>query len=288
MDTTLFPTPASATVDAVATPGGQATPIPGDGPVAVVDAAPARILAPPPPVPACANCGAALTGPFCAECGQRRVDGRLSVRQVAAETLASAADMDRGLLHTMAGLTVRPGEVVRDYLNGRTVRWTGPAKYFVLVMAMVVLVYVQAGIGERLAAVSGSTVGTEGIAKFVQTHLNLLIAAGVPFSALGTWVAYRRYRLNYAEHVVLNLYVNAHHTLLMVPLSVAAAFGGFSVLMVVNTLLGFGYLVWVARGTFGIGVGAAILRTLGAQVLNMVAAGAAGIGVGYVIGHLTR
>ncbi|MBB4639683.1 DUF3667 domain-containing protein [Longimicrobium terrae] len=288
MDTTLSPAPASATPEPIAAPGGHPALIPGDGPVAAVDVAPARILAPPPPVPACANCGAALTGRFCAECGQKRVEGRLSVRQVAMETVASAADMDRGLLHTVAGLTLRPGEVVRDYLNGATVRWTGPAKYFVLVMAMVVLVYVQAGIGERLAAVSGSAAGTEGIVKLVQTHMNLLMAAGVPFSALGTWVMYRRYGLNYAEHVVLNLYVNAHHTLLMVPLSVAAAFGGFRVLMVANTLLGFGYLVWVARATFGIGTGAAILRTLGAQALNMIAAGTAGIGVGYAIGHLIR
>lgn len=74
----------------------------------------------------------------------------------------------------------------------------------------------------------------------------------------------------------------------MLPLSAAAAFGGFRVLMVVNTLLGFCYLVWVARATFGLGTVAAVVRTLGAQAVNSVLAMGAGIGVGYVIGHLFR
>lgn len=279
---TPFPTlPASLSADVTAGPR--------NAPVDDHAAAPLRIPAPPAPVPGCASCGVALAGRFCAQCGQRCMEGRLTLRGVALETVTSVVDVDRGLLHTAIGMTVRPGTVVRDWLAGRTVRYTGPARYFALLVALVVLVYVNVGATAGFTDAAGAGGKAEEVARFLQTHMNLLIAVNVPFSALATWVVYRRHGLNYAEHLVMNLYTNAHQSLLLIPFCAAGvAFGELPLLMAVYSLAGFAYLAWAARDTFQIGVGAAVLRTMGVQLMMMMTAGLTGVAgtLGYLL--LTR
>lgn len=200
------------------------------------------------------------------------------MRGVAATTAASVVDVDRGLLHTFVGMTVRPGVVIRDYLAGRTVAYTGPARYFVIMVTLVVLVYVQMGTASHLVP-GGAPEGTAGqLLNFLQAHLNLLIALNVPFGALATRVVYRRFGMNYAEHLVFNLYTNAHQSLLLIPLSVGGAlFGNVGLMMSAYSIAGVGYLVWAARSLFGIGIVAAVLRTLLSQALMMLTAALIGM-----------
>ncbi len=76
----------------------------------------------------CVNCGARSETAYCAECGQPRL-ARLTFPSLTRSALASVIDLDRGLLHTFRHLTLRPGEAVRDYLDGRPRRYTNPVQY---------------------------------------------------------------------------------------------------------------------------------------------------------------
>ncbi|HEX8394996.1 MAG TPA: DUF3667 domain-containing protein [Longimicrobium sp.] len=269
---TLSPAPALAPSDAQ-------PPASADSVAPSADAQ-GKILAPPAPVPACVNCGVARAGRFCADCGQPATDGRLTVRGVAANVFSSVVDVDRGLLHTVVGLTVRPGQVVRDYLGGRTVPYTGPGRYFAILVTLVVLVYVQGGPAAELARLSGAS-GQAGALQFLQTHMNLLIAVNVPFSALATRVVYRRSGLNYAEHIVYNLYTAAHQSLLLIPFAVAGVlFHSLPLMMGGYSVGSFLYLSWAAAGMFRVSAMRAVLLTLLSQAVMMVVALALGVVIG--------
>ncbi len=147
--------------------------------------------------PRCVSCGAARTGPYCAQCGQRELRGRHTLRGVAATFLGRVLDVDHGLLHTVHWLTVRPDRVVRDYLAGRTVPYTNPVAYLLLCFAAFAIA----------VGVFGGATGSE--------DDRVLTALAVPFIAAVSRLLFWRTRLNYAEHLVLVLYFLGHVALIL-------------------------------------------------------------------------
>ena len=80
----------------------------------------------------CNNCGAVSNGYFCPECGQR-----LSVYKVTfQETFQDLADaffsINAPLFTTIKGLVVRPGDLLRNYLNGQRRKFYRPVAFFLL------------------------------------------------------------------------------------------------------------------------------------------------------------
>lgn len=225
----------------------------------------------------CATCGAARSGPFCGQCGQQAREGRLSVRAMVWQAAMSVVDLDRGFLHTAVGLFRDPGRVVRDYVAGRTVSYTNPVRYFVMLLAALVLVFVRLdyatiSLGSHLDLPDASRVNA-----WISAHMNLFMAATVPFSALGSLWVFRRAGLNYAEHLVFNLYVYAQQSVCFVVLGVAGwAVGLKGAAMIAYSLASLAYYVWAARSTFGLGWGAATLRTLLLQLGSAAAGGLIG------------
>jgi hypothetical protein len=57
------------------------------------------------------------------------------------EFLARSLPFESGLLHTFAGLSVRPGRVIREYVCGRRQRFTHPVAYILLSAAASVAVW---------------------------------------------------------------------------------------------------------------------------------------------------
>lgn len=97
----------------------------------------------------CANCGAALTGTFCSECGQRHHEHAIHhfwhFIGEAAEDLTHA---DSRLWRTLIALLLRPGFLTREFLDGRRVRYLPPVRLYLVVS---VIFFVVGGLGARLA-----------------------------------------------------------------------------------------------------------------------------------------
>lgn len=81
----------------------------------------------------CRNCGAPLTGTYCAACGQKRfVEADRRFAHLAAQGLELLTDLDGRLWGTLRTLVVRPGALDRDYISGRRRRWLPPLTLFLL------------------------------------------------------------------------------------------------------------------------------------------------------------
>ena len=90
---------------------------------ALIEAAPAR----------CENCGSVLTGRYCSRCGQSRespVHSLWDFTRVAAEDLTHA---DSRLWRTLGALLFRPGQLTREFLAGRRVRYLPPVRLYLVI-----------------------------------------------------------------------------------------------------------------------------------------------------------
>lgn len=82
----------------------------------------------------CASCGAALRGPYCHACGERRREpGDLSLRAFLADAVRAVTDADSRLWRTLRVLATDPGRLTREWTAGRRRPWITPLRLFLLV-----------------------------------------------------------------------------------------------------------------------------------------------------------
>src|SRR5947209_9445073 len=84
----------------------------------------------------CPNCANEHAGQFCNACGQSNVDLHVPIGGLIREAAEETLGLDSRLRHTLLPFFIKPGEVTRDYLNGRRVRYTSPLKIYLVATAI--------------------------------------------------------------------------------------------------------------------------------------------------------
>lgn len=84
---------------------------------------------------ACANCGTALAGEYCHQCGQYAHNPLSSFRHAVEDVFESFWHLDGRIFRTLRDLFV-PGRVARNYLAGHRVRYIPPLRLFVVLSLM--------------------------------------------------------------------------------------------------------------------------------------------------------
>lgn len=74
----------------------------------------------------CANCGAAMQGEFCHECGQSIHSVLKPMHHMVEETLETVLHIDGRIVHTLPPLLLKPGFLTLEYFAGRRVRYIAP------------------------------------------------------------------------------------------------------------------------------------------------------------------
>ena len=97
--------------------------------------------------PTCANCGARLTGEYCADCGQHSADVRVSVGTLARDFLNEHVGLDAKVPRTLWRLVRHPGALTSDYLAGRRARHVLPLKLYLSASVVFFLVLAVRGPG---------------------------------------------------------------------------------------------------------------------------------------------
>ena len=80
----------------------------------------------------CLNCGTALAGPFCANCGQRDIPPYPSVRELAVDAFWELSGWDGRFASTVRALVRRPGRLTREFLEGRRARYISPLRLYLM------------------------------------------------------------------------------------------------------------------------------------------------------------
>lgn len=105
---------------------------------------------------ACPNCTAPLSGPFCAQCGQRAHLHR-SVGEVFHEFLHGITHFDGKAWTTLPMLIFRPGTLTRSYIEGQRARYIAPVPLFLLVVFLMFFVLSFVNVGDTIGPADGKT-----------------------------------------------------------------------------------------------------------------------------------
>lgn len=88
----------------------------------------------------CTTCGTQYEGNYCPRCGQSSKIGRYSFKNAFLLFLDVWGLGNRGMFRTIRDLILRPGYMIRDYLQGMQMAYFPPFKLFFLLIALSLLV----------------------------------------------------------------------------------------------------------------------------------------------------
>jgi hypothetical protein len=264
--------------------------------------APSSAITPPeaPPAAVCENCGTVLAGRFCHACGQAAERPTTTVRGFARHAAADITNLDARILRTLGLLLARPGQLTREYLDGRRIRYTQPLQLYLGAAAAfffvnayhpffsfdpatgkVVSSLAAAGVSGTMSAESRAALAERGISlqvfserfeSAVTGYLPAFLVGSVLLFALVLQLFFRRQRRGYVEHAVFALHWSAFYLLLMmVDRLLPERRGAPAVLSVSLMALSAVYLALALRRVYGqswlLTVGKTFFLFLGYQLL---------------------
>jgi uncharacterized protein DUF3667 len=112
----------------------------------------------------CLNCGTALIGPNCHQCGQSGHVHR-SLGAIGHEIVHGVAHFDGKFWRTLPLLVWRPGELTRRYIEGERMRFVSPMGLFLFSIFAMFAVFSWAGISAPSDLTSGNPEQMIGVAR---------------------------------------------------------------------------------------------------------------------------
>jgi hypothetical protein len=109
----------------------------------------------------CANCGAARSGPFCSQCGQKDRDLHRPIWWIIGEFLDAVFSYDSRTFRTLWLLVALPGEFTRRYMAGQRASLLPPFRLFVIATALFFVTLQLTAVS--LIAVSPPSTGKEDV-----------------------------------------------------------------------------------------------------------------------------
>src|SRR5262249_3883909 len=80
----------------------------------------------------CLNCGSADVHAFCARCGQKNTDLRISVGELTRDLVDELFQVDSRMARTVVPFLFRPGKLTNEFLAGRRLTYSSPVRLYVL------------------------------------------------------------------------------------------------------------------------------------------------------------
>ena len=89
-----------------------------------------------PPRLTCRNCGASLSGPYCAQCGQHDVDYHQSFGHLTEDLLENLFHFEGKFFVSVAWLLAQPGRLTNEFNAGRRQSQLHPLRFYIFVSVM--------------------------------------------------------------------------------------------------------------------------------------------------------
>lgn len=226
----------------------------------------------------CKSCAATLSGTYCGQCGQKVIQHRITLRTVFQEAFNEITNVDRGLLYTFFMLFKKPGQVVLDFLAGRTVKYASPFKYLFFWTAVSTLIYIGFGFyDQQIAGMDGLVPQSEDqevnevaalYNDWMKQNFQLISILYIPLFAIFTRYFFKQSGLNYAEHLVANAYFSAQASIVFMPIFLFKLSTDLS--STLSILIMILYYAYAIRSLFNQGWLAACFKTIIIYLLSML------------------
>ncbi|MBK9760903.1 MAG: DUF3667 domain-containing protein [Flavobacteriales bacterium] len=192
----------------------------------------------------CKNCGASLSGAFCANCGQKADTRRIGWHWLVHEIQHSVFHVDKGVFFTLKELFVRPGRMLGEYLEGQRKRHFPPLSLVLVLAAIYSLLFHYFKIDLTDAKLTGKELqDMENGMRVVGERYALFELGSLPIFSFCSWLLLRRYGHNFTEHLVMNAYLSGQRIVFNIALMPFNLLG-LGPALIATTLLSLLWLVY--------------------------------------------
>ncbi|GAB3993615.1 hypothetical protein GCM10028807_29330 [Spirosoma daeguense] len=191
----------------------------------------------------CPNCSTEVDGHFnyCPYCGQTTGLPRFKILHILDEFFQAFVSVDRGVLFLTKNLATQPGVTAREYVvEKKRKKYFNPFSFLLLVLGLnlsVNLLVKPYTIRFNPAKNASQNVAPNvpkdilpyverrrAATLFIEENINIVGLAAIPVFAFAFWLCFRRSGLNYAEHLVAQVFFSSFFSLVSIVLTLALGF----------------------------------------------------------------
>ncbi len=219
----------------------------------------------------CKNCATEFDGHYCPNCGQKYIDQRFTLKDSIFWAFHSIFNFDKGFFYTSIALIKRPGVVIKEFLDGITVRYAHPFRFIFIWATISAIVGVYAGTFEDTGIAMNEAMGMDAEAlestrkynQFMKQYMSFIIMGMIPLFSLSTFWLFKAKKMNYAEHLIVNSFGQSSAILLGLPLTFSYLFyHDAQVIGTVNFIFGILIISRIYKQTFEVSWIQAIVKYL--------------------------
>ncbi len=146
----------------------------------------------------CKNCGHHFEGNFCNHCGQSAKTGRINLMFLWEDIHHGLLHYDKGITYSGKQLFLKPGYIIRDYIQGKRVGHFRPISLVIVLATIYALVNHLTGVN----LLSSKNDDSVKIYNYILEHYYWFIIATIPLFSISTKIAFREKHLNFAEYII--------------------------------------------------------------------------------------
>ncbi len=173
----------------------------------------------------CKNCHHSFKGSYCYHCGQSAETHEINFHFMWHDIEHGLLHLDKGIFFTIKELFSRPGQSIREFIEGKRVRHFKPISLVIVLAGIYGFLYHYFDIRLLQANVVFNGQGKEveeyrrmleSVNQWIGSHYAIVALAQVPLYAVGTFLAFRKRGYNFAEHLVLNAFLTGQKLLVYI------------------------------------------------------------------------
>lgn len=175
----------------------------------------------------CKNCENIFEGNFCNLCGQNSHTHKINFHYVVHEIQHSIFHVDGGIFYTIKELTKRPGNSIREFIEGKRVKHFKPVTYVIILSIIHSFLehkinknpFIEDGLLGVLKSLRDNNKVNNGnfeIFEWLIHHYSYTALLLIPIFSLSSWIAFKKSKYNYFENLTLNTFLFGQVTLIFI------------------------------------------------------------------------
>lgn len=166
----------------------------------------------------CKNCSNTYEGNFCNLCGQSSDVHKINFHYVTHEIQHSILHVDGGIFYTIKQLFQRPGNSIREFIEGKRVKHFKPIT-FVIILS-IIHSFLEHSV-QRKPFIEDFLLGASEPIKnpllgWLIQHYSYTALLLIPIFSFASYLSFRKSKFNYFEHLVLNTYTFGQITVIFI------------------------------------------------------------------------
>lgn len=167
----------------------------------------------------CKNCNNSFEGNFCNNCGQKADTKKLNIHYLRHKVQYLILHSDKSVLYACRQLFTRPGDTIREYIEGKRVKYFEPFSMLVGLAAFYGLLYFYFNINlfpDVLIRDNPYDKFDFIVNDWLSNHYALATCLLIPLYSLGSFIAFRKQGYNFIEHLALNAFLGSQRLMVRI------------------------------------------------------------------------